>query len=523
MLLRLASASAAAGTALLLAVAAPGAPAASVDDRTQRVSIGPSGADAQATSRHAAISGDGRFVAFDTDATELVEDDINKGVADVYLRDVFGLTTGIVSRGPGGPAGNGPSTDPAISHDGTTVAFVSSASNLVVADLNGVDDILVRTPPRITRASVSSLGIEADAPSSQPDVSGDGRYVAFASEATNLAPDDDNGQPDVFVRDMEAGTTTLVSRGKRGSAAGASTSPAISPGGRFVSFTSDAADLVAGDRNVAADVFLADLETGEITRVSVDSRGREQEDATKEPFVPVSDVSDGGRFVVFDSDADTLVARDTNGAEDVFLRDVPAGTTHRVSVDAAGREGDNDSFFPTITPDGRFIAYESFAGNLAPRDTRREDLFVHDRLTRLPSLVDVPASGRRKGAERLRQLLQRPSLTADGQVAAFSSTAPNLVKKPGGRQDVYVRALAAPEARIGMRSYRVEQRAPYRLVADDPNATDFHCTMDGRPFTCGPMGRLPRFTAEPHVLRVHAGGPGMLWQEKPVVRRFIIR
>lgn len=518
LVLRLAFAS-----ALLLTTVAPSAAgAASVPERTHRVSTGPSGPDPKATSRHAVISGDGRYVAFDSDATALSPDENGK-TEDVYLGDASGSTAGIVSRAPGGPAGDGPSTDPSISRTGLAVAFVSAASNLVIADFNGVDDILVRTPPMITRASVSSLGIEANAPSSQPDMAADGRYVAFTSEATNLAPDDHNGQADVFVRDLETGTTTLVSRAGRDSAAGASTNPAISPAGRFVSFTSDAADLVPDDRNVAADVFLADLETGSITRVSVDSKEREQEDATSEPFVPVSDVSDGGRFVVFDSDADTLVRKDTNGAEDVFLRDVPRGTTKRISVNGRGREGDNDSFFPTITPDGRFIAFESFAGNLARRDTPREDLFVHDRRSKLPALIDVPSSGGQKGPERLRQLLQRPSLTADGTMAAFSSTAPDLVEEEGGRQDVYVRTITAPQARIGMRSYRVEQRAPYRLVADDPNATDFRCTMDGRPFTCGANGRLPHFEPEPHVLRVQAGGPGMLWQVKPVVRRFIIR
>jgi Tol biopolymer transport system component len=502
--------------ALSVALLSPAAAAAGpARDRTVTASTGEGGPDPAGDARHAAISASGRFVAFDADTTTL-GDDGNGATRDVFVRDLGAGRTVLVSRADGGPAGDGDSTDPALSADGAAVAFLSAATNLAGTDANGADDVYVARGGTIVRASVALDGGDPDGASFAPDLSADGRYVAFASAATNLVDGDNNDAVDVFVRDLEAGTTTLASRAGRRSASGTSQAPALSPDGRYVSFASDAPDLVARDTNGVVDVFLADLDRGRMTRVSVSNDEVQQNGAVAKPFVPVSDVSRGGRYVVFDSDATNLVCPDRNRATDVFLRDVAGRTTRRISSTDARGQADNDSFWPTITPDGRRVGFESFAGNLSSADGPSENLFVYDRPLRRTTLVDVTASGGLRDEERQRQLLQRIALSADAHFAAFSSTARNLA--PGnaaGTQDVFRRTLAAATPRIVLGVSKDGRRA-YRLSA--PPARAFTCLLDGRPLTCGPAGRLPRLKDGVHRLVVRAGGPGVLWS-KPVARR----
>ena len=475
-----------------IGVAAP-APAQVIRDRTVTASTGDGGADPAGDARHATISASGRIVAFDADTTTLGEDG-NGAIRDVFVRDLSARRTVLASRADGGPAGDGDSTDPALSADGATVAFLTAATNLAGTDANGADDVYVARAGTIVRASVALDGGEPDGPSFAPDVSADGRHVAFASAATNLVEGDNNDAVDVFVRDLAAGTTTLASRAGRRSASGASQAPAISPDGRFVSFASDAPDLVARDTNGVTDVFLTDLDRGRVTRVSVSNDEVQQNRAVGAPFVPVSDVSRGGRYVVFDSDATNLVRPDRNKATDVFLRDVAGRTTRRISSTDARGQADNDSFWPTITPDGRFVGFESFAGNLSSADGPSENLFVYDRALRRTALVDVTASGGLRDEERQRQLLQRVALSANARFAAFSSTARNLA--PGNAaatQDVFRRTLAPATAEVVVGGATKGGRRTYRLTA--PPAKAFTCVLDGRPFRCGRSGRLPALSA----------------------------
>ncbi len=219
-----------------------------------------------------------------------------------------------------------------------------------------------------TRVSVDSAGGQANdfsgaAPSISVDtsISADGRFVVFQSDATNLVAGDTNGASDVFVHDRQTGTTTRVSVDSAGHEATglypASGDPAISADGRFVAFDSNATNLVAGDTNSAYDIFVHDRQTGTTTRVSVDSAGNQANG-----YDP--SLSADGRFVAFTSGASNLVAGDTNGASDVFVHDRQTGTTTRVSVDSAGWQAYSFSHLPSISADGRFVAFASNATNL---------------------------------------------------------------------------------------------------------------------------------------------------------------
>ena len=226
-------------------------------------------------------------------------------------------TTKRVSLGPGGVQGNAGSYSPALSAGGRFVAFQSWASNLVPGDTNGRTDVFVhnRRTGRTERVSVGPNGAQGNAGSASPALSADGRFVAFGSDATNLVPGDTNGEADVFVHDRRTGTTERVSVGPGGGQGnGESFSPSLSADGRFVAFQSYATNLVPGDTNNTSDVFVRDRGTGTTERVSVRRDG-------------VHDTSDtltlsaDGRFVAFHSEASNLVVGDTNGEVDVFVQD----------------------------------------------------------------------------------------------------------------------------------------------------------------------------------------------------------
>ncbi|TMM11186.1 MAG: hypothetical protein E6G00_05495, partial [Actinobacteria bacterium] len=248
-------------------------------------------------------------------------------------------------------------------------------SNLVGGDTNGVGDVFVRDRKtgKTKRVSVNSHGAQANGESFAAPISADGRFVAFLSSASNLVGGDTNGARDVFVRDRKAGKTRRVSVDSHGAQGkGASFVPSISANGRFVAFSSVANNLVGGDTNTVSDVFVRDRKTGKTRRVSVDSHGAQ---GNGDSFIP--SISADGRFVAFYSDAANLVAGDGNAAGDGFVRDRKAGRTKRVSVASHGTQGNDTSFPPSISADGRFVAFTSLANNLVAGDTNgASDIFA---------------------------------------------------------------------------------------------------------------------------------------------------
>ncbi len=313
---------------------------------TTRVSIGPGGVQGNADTYEltpSAISADGRWVVFASFASNLVVADTN-GLSDVFVHDRQTGTTSRVSVGPNGAEGNGESRGAAISADGRWVAFLSVASNLVAGDTNATTDIFVhdRQAAVTTRVSVGPGSAQANDSSGDygPSISADGRWVTFDSRAGNLVPGDTNNAIDVFVHDQQTGTTTLASVGIGGAPGGGdSWGGAISAGGRWVAFSSTANNLVPGDTNFAADAFVFDRETGTTTRVSEGTGGTQGDGPALFPKV-----SADGRWVVFSSNASNLVTGDTNGVADVFLHDRQTATTARVSVGPGGTQGDGSRY-----------------------------------------------------------------------------------------------------------------------------------------------------------------------------------
>lgn len=265
----------------------------------------------------------------------------------------------------------------------------------------------------ITRVSVASSGAQADAISYSGQISANGRFAVFDSEAGNLAPGDSNGQGDVFIRDLEAQTTARVSQDVNGAQGdGGSGGPSVSADGRYVAFESGATNLVPGDLNGFSDIFIKDMVTGSLTLVSVDSNGLQ---AAGDSYAP--SISGDGRYVAFVSSADNLTPNDVNEAYDIFLRDTLAGTTVRVSRDANGSSWD-----PSISLDGRFIVFSSGASNLVSDDTNaKSDVFVYEVSSGLITRVSVNSAGQQGDHASM-----DPSISGDGRYVAFSSASYNF-------------------------------------------------------------------------------------------------
>jgi Tol biopolymer transport system component len=407
---------------------------------TECASVATGGAQGNDSSLAPAISADGRFVAFVSLATNLVVGDTN-GCADVFVRDRLNGTLERVSLGPGGAQGNsssgyslGLAIGPALSADGRFVAFTSSATNLVAGDTNGVDDVFVRDRLLGTteRVSLDSGSVQGNAASRYPSISEDGLSVAFTSDASNLVPGDTNSSADIFVRNRLNGTTERASVSSSGvQASSASGVASISGNGRYVAFNSSAGNLVSNDTNVAQDIFVHDRSTGTTELASVSSTGL---GGCCDSYA--CSISSDGRYVAFGSWSSDLVAGDSNAAYDIFVHDRQSGTTQRVSVDSGGAQANDGSYSCSISADGRFVAFESFASNLVPGNSNTfYDAFVRDRQLGTTERASVDSGGAQgNGWSRY------PALSADGRFVAFPSRASNLVAgDTNAVWDVFVR------------------------------------------------------------------------------------
>jgi Tol biopolymer transport system component len=387
---------------------------------TERVSVASDGTESNGYSTYPSISAYGRYVAFSSEASNLVPGDTND-TWDIFVHDrQTGITTR-VSVASDGTQGNGWSKKQSISADGRYVAFHSLADNLVPGDTNNTEDVFVhdRQTGLTTRVSVASDGTQGNYISELGSISADGRYVAFSSWARNLVPGDTNSKGDIFVHDRQTGTTTRVSVASDGTQGNSdSWYSLISADGRYVAFSSWASNLVPDDTNNYQDVFVHDRQTGLTARVSVAS------DGTQGNYDSESrSISADGRYVAFESWASNLVPGDTNGSQDVFVHDRQTGITTRVSVASDGTQGNGESYEPSISADGRYIAFESGASNLVPGDTNGfRDIFVHDQQMGITTRVSVASDGTQGNDSS-----GGASISADGRYVALHSWASNLV------------------------------------------------------------------------------------------------
>lgn len=402
---------------------------------TERVSRYEDGSEMSVTSKEPVISGDGFFVAFET-REPLLPGDTN-GVEDIYVVDRRTGDVRAASQSFQGAFGNAASRNASISSDGRFVAFQTSASNLAGFDWNGADDVIVKDMLLLTTKMISGSNlsnVSANGASRVPWISGNGRFVAFQSLATDMIPGDANGTWDIYVRDRELDTMWLASSGVNGQGNGPSYGPAVSNDGLRVAFHSEATNLgVSPDTNAASDIFVHHTQFGACHLIS-----RRINEADSDSF-GVS-ISEDGERVAFTSRATNLFVTDTNGVEDVFYSetDPPSATPRLVSRGMAGEIGDDVSHYPQISGDGRTVVFQSIADNLTPEAFSFSAIFMRDLEEGKTYLVSRP-----NGDESLPNDLSRiPAVNFDATAVAFASDATNLDQGDfNGVPDIFVRSV----------------------------------------------------------------------------------
>jgi Tol biopolymer transport system component len=330
---------------------------------TTRVSLAFDGSEANRSSEDAAISADGLHVAFESEATNLVRDDGNQ-LLDIFVRDLATGVTERVSVSSAEDEANDISFDARISADGRFVAFTSWASNLIPHDLNGAADVFLRDRVLGTTAliSLSSTGVYGDLASRCDDLSPDGNFVVFSSTANELVPGDFQNDSDVFVRDRAQGLTERVSvntagvEGNFGSSAGT-----ISADGRFVAFGSSATNLApdtnGGGSTGFSDIFLRDRQAGTTALISVNTAGQQVNAQSVGP-----DISADGRYVAFMCAGHLIELGQPAGSMDVYVRDLIASTTELANLDSSGAVLDVSMMKCALSADGRYVVLDTLFG-----------------------------------------------------------------------------------------------------------------------------------------------------------------
>lgn len=413
-------------TAVFLSLATP--LAAQSVERTSATSAGVEGND---ESYYPAISADGRWVGFESFATNLYAGDSNNE-EDVFLWEQASGNLVLVSRHSDGTAGDGESRRADLSGDGSVVVFQSKATNLVANDSNARSDVFMHLPATGQTFCVSTNpgGAPSNRDSTLPRISDSGDFVAFESFSTDLILGDANGKRDIFVRSLGNGALFMASIDSAGGQANDhSKIPTLSADGRYVCYLSSASNLVPGDNNGVDDVFVHDLLTRTTTRVSMAWNGAEANGHCKEPYI-----SADGKVIAFVSAADNLVPGDTNGVDDVFVFDSKDGSISRVSVSSLGGEGNNRSIHGILSADGNLVAFDCLSSNLVLNDLNgTTDNFLHNRTTGETILTGFNIHGQFPAAKS-----NFPLLTADGMRMVFQSPDGELVSNDtNGVQDSF--------------------------------------------------------------------------------------
>ena len=399
---------------------------------TTRVSLGPGGVEALSGCTNPVLSADGRWVAFESGASNLVAGDTNN-YSDIFLVDLQASTLVRASTTATGGESTSPSQFASLSADGRYVAFKTSASNLMPVPPNGHPQYVIKDMQSgvLEAASANSSGTMGNHESFGV-MTRDGRHFVFTSDATNLVLGDTNGVNDVFERDLNTGVTVRVNLGPGGiQDTSPSGVPRASADGRFVVFTSASSVLVPGDTNPSGDVFLADLQSGTIVFADTNFLGVQANGGCSDP-----DVSDDGRFVSFVAHASNLVLTDTHNQECVYVKDMQTGSVYLASTDSLQLSGGVHGGFPVLTPNGRVVLF--WTGSvLDPQDTNAfMDMYAHDIFTARTAIVDLGSSG----AAGNTNVWQDFGTNQDGSKFVFSSDSTNVV--PGdlnSHEDVFVR------------------------------------------------------------------------------------
>ena len=415
--------------------------------------------------------------------------------------DIRVRTVELVSRNDAGDQANNDNDRAAISADGRFVAFTSIANNLVADDTNDASDVFVhdRRTNRTARVSVGPLGVQGDADSGwlsllgDADISADGRFVAFASLADNFVPGDTPFTPDVFVHDRSTHTTELISRDALGLPAGGSLAPSISADGRFVAFRSFSDRLTPeGNPNFLDHVFVVDRRDHSIELIDVALDGGQADGSAF-----TVKISADGRVVAFDSAAGNLVPGDGDQAQDVFVRDRRSPRVEGISTRRPTDTFTGTSLLSSISADGRFVGFESTDVTLVPRDRNGffSDVFVFDRRRDTLELVSRSSDGEQGDNDSVGALVSR-----DGRFVVFTSRAGNLVRGDTNQQfDVFLRNLEEGKTvRLAFDNPRPDRFA-FEVVATDVAPDGDHVALLTRA-DLAPEQDVGSFVADVYVL-----------------------
>lgn len=408
---------------LLLSVNAPA---------VNRVSETNAGAPSNQASISPAVSADGQYIVFASTSTDLGTGADTNGVSDIFLKNLETGALTRVSTTSGGKQAVGTdlgSFAPTLSADGRYLVFASDATNLVSGDTNGAIDIFRKDLMTgvVTRISTTSTGAQADFDSTQASISADGRYVAFTSHATNLQPGDTNNGPDVYVKDTLTGNLVLASStpdGVRGNGGWSysAPSPDLSADGRYVLFSSTSTNFAPNDINNLPDLFVKDLQTGALTCVSTDIHGN-----LLQYSAALGSLSADGRYVVFSSPVEVMYDG-LDGPGSVYLRDLQTGELHRV----VGSGGSISNNAPKVSGDGRFVVFTSTAALVTGDTNDVADVYIKDMQTGALERVSVGVHGEQSAGGSL-----RGDISDDGQTIVFTSLGSELVGGAAGVEQVF--------------------------------------------------------------------------------------